>query len=60
LRGVVKKWLYDHGFGFIKVKKTEKEIFYHSRDVGKVMTCIEATLLNSRSRKPIKALGLLM
>jgi cold shock CspA family protein len=33
LRGVVKKWLYDHGFGFIKVKKTEKEIFCHSRDV---------------------------
>jgi len=33
LRGVVKKWLYDHGFGFIKTQDSKKDIFCHSRDV---------------------------
>ena len=33
MRGVVKKWLYDHGFGFIKTQDSKKDIFCHSRDV---------------------------
>ena len=33
MRGVVRKWLYDHGFGFIKTKDSKKDIFCHSRDV---------------------------
>jgi cold shock CspA family protein len=33
LKGVVKKWLYDYGFGFIKCKNIKKDIFCHSRDV---------------------------
>lgn len=32
LRGVVKKWLYDHGYGFIK-SESKKDIFCHSRDI---------------------------
>jgi CspA family cold shock protein len=34
LRGIVKKWLYDHGFGFIKSTEVKKDIFCHSRDVN--------------------------
>ena len=33
LKGIVKKWLYDQGFGFIKSEETKKSIFCHSRDV---------------------------
>ena len=33
LKGIVKKWLYDHGFGFIKSEESKKDIFCHSRDV---------------------------
>lgn len=32
LKGVVKKWLYDHGYGFIK-SENMKDVFCHSRDV---------------------------
>jgi CspA family cold shock protein len=33
LRGVVKKWLYEHGFGFIETKGSSKHVFCHSRDI---------------------------
>jgi len=33
LKGVVKKWLYDHGFGFIESDEVKKDVFCHSRDV---------------------------
>ena len=29
----MRKWLYDHGFGFIKTNESRKDIFCHSRDV---------------------------
>jgi CspA family cold shock protein len=33
LKGVVKKWLYDHGFGFIKSREINYDVFCHSMDV---------------------------
>ncbi len=33
MRGIVKKWLYEQGFGFIKAKESKKDIFCHSRDI---------------------------
>ena len=33
MRGIVKKWIYDQGFGFIKVDDSRKDIFCHSRDI---------------------------
>jgi CspA family cold shock protein len=33
LKGVVKKWLYDHGFGFIKSRDINSDVFCHSMDV---------------------------
>ncbi|MCW4013331.1 MAG: cold shock domain-containing protein [Candidatus Bathyarchaeota archaeon] len=33
MKGTVRKWLYDQGFGFIKTNDSKKDIFCHSRDV---------------------------
>lgn len=33
MKGVVKKWLYDHGFGFIKSREINRDVFCHSMDV---------------------------
>lgn len=33
MKGVVKKWLYDHGFGFIKSREIKNDVFCHSIDV---------------------------
>jgi CspA family cold shock protein len=33
MKGTIKKWLYDQGYGFIKSRKLKKDIFCHSRDV---------------------------
>lgn len=33
MRGTVKRWHYDEGFGFIAVSKAKRDIFCHSRDV---------------------------
>jgi cold shock CspA family protein len=33
MKGTIKKWLYDHGYGFIKVNSIKNDVFCHSRDV---------------------------
>lgn len=33
MRGIVRKWLYEQGFGFIKTDDSKKDIFCHSRDI---------------------------
>ena len=33
MKGVVKNWLYDHGFGFIKTGEIDVDVFCHSMDV---------------------------
>jgi CspA family cold shock protein len=33
LKGVVKKWLYDYGYGFLKSKNLSEDVFCHSVDV---------------------------
>ena len=33
MEGVVKTWIDEEGFGFIKVKKKRKHVFCHSFDV---------------------------
>ena len=33
MKGIVKKWLYDHGFGFIKSEGIKNDIFCHCREV---------------------------
>ena len=33
LKGIVKKWFYDEGFGFIKCMNSKRDVFCHSRDV---------------------------
>ena len=33
MKGIIKKWLYDEGFGFIKCMNSKQDVFCHSRDV---------------------------
>ena len=33
MEGIVRKWFYDEGFGFIKCRDMKKDVFCHSRDV---------------------------
>jgi cold shock CspA family protein len=33
MRGIVRKWLYEQGFGFIKADDSKRDIFCHSRDI---------------------------
>lgn len=33
MEGVIRKWIYEKGFGFINVKKRRKDVFCHSFDV---------------------------
>ena len=38
MKGTIKTWLYEHGFGFIATPGNKRDIFCHSRDV---MNCYD-------------------
>ena len=33
MKGTVKTWSYDNGYGFIKTNESKRDIFCHSRDI---------------------------